>query len=75
MQRRWRERPKDGTAAAAEVGANTTVSTRYILKAMMDFIWPKTGKQVKIRVLIALGLLLISKVTCLSSSLSQSSFS
>lgn len=29
---------------------------------MLDFIWPKTGKQVKIRVLIALSLLLISKV-------------
>ncbi len=29
---------------------------------MLDFIWPKTGKQVKIRVLIALTLLLVSKV-------------
>jgi hypothetical protein len=38
------------------------ISTRYIIKAMFDFIWPKTGKQVKIRVLIALGLLLLSKV-------------
>jgi hypothetical protein len=35
------------------------------MKAMLDFIWPKTGKQVKIRVLIALALLLISKVKLL----------
>ncbi|CAF4820827.1 unnamed protein product, partial [Rotaria sp. Silwood1] len=41
--------------------ASGSVSTRYILKAMFDFIWPKTGKQVKIRVLIALSLLLLSK--------------
>lgn len=33
---------------------------------MFDFIWPKTGKQVKIRVLIALGLLLISKLLNIS---------
>ena len=33
---------------------------------MFDFIWPKTGKQVKIRVLLALGLLLISKLLNIS---------
>ncbi|CAF4157216.1 unnamed protein product [Rotaria sp. Silwood2] len=33
---------------------------------MFDFIWPKTGKQVKIRVLIALTLLLISKLLNIS---------
>jgi len=38
------------------------MSSRYILRAMLDFVWPKTGKQVKTRVLIALGLLLISKL-------------
>ncbi|CAF3441818.1 unnamed protein product [Rotaria sp. Silwood1] len=46
--------------------ASGSVSTRYILKAMFDFIWPKTGKQVKIRVLIALSLLLLSKLLNIS---------
>ncbi|CAF4235797.1 unnamed protein product, partial [Rotaria sordida] len=43
-----------------------SVSTRYVLKAMFGFIWPKTGKQVKIRVLIALTLLLVSKLLNIS---------
>lgn len=67
LQRKVHARPNSG-AAAEGGGAKKDISTRYIMKAMLDFIWPKTGKQVKIRVLIALGLLLISKVTSLSSS-------
>lgn len=58
LQRKVHGQPNGAEAG----GATKTVSTRYIMKAMLDFIWPKTGKQVKIRVLIALGLLLISKV-------------
>jgi hypothetical protein len=62
IQRQWHGR-HSGTGTATDVtGTAKPISTRYILKAMFDFIWPKTGKQVKIRVLIALGLLLISKV-------------
>ena len=70
MQRKWHAHAGGTGVGAAEVAAEKTVSTRYILKAMLDFIWPKTGKQVKIRVLIALALLLLSKVTFLPSSFS-----
>lgn len=52
----------NGSSAAEANGATKTFTSRYILRAMFDFIWPKTGKQVKIRVLIALGLLLLSKL-------------
>ncbi|CAF0956811.1 unnamed protein product [Rotaria magnacalcarata] len=55
------------TAKAVNAGANPPkFSTRYVMKAMLDFIWPKTGKQVKIRVLIALSLLLASKLLNIS---------
>ncbi|CAF0764189.1 unnamed protein product [Didymodactylos carnosus] len=42
------------------------ISTGYVLRAMFEFIWPKNGKQVKIRVLIALSLLLLSKLLNIS---------
>ncbi|CAF1128071.1 unnamed protein product [Adineta ricciae] len=64
--RKWHGRHGNTGTSADIAGTAKPISTRYILKAMLDFIWPKTGKQVKIRVLIALSLLLLSKLLNIS---------
>ncbi|CAF0894953.1 unnamed protein product [Adineta steineri] len=63
--RKWHGR-HNGTGAPDVAVPKQNITARYIFKAMFDFIWPKNGKQVKIRVLIALGLLLISKLLNIS---------
>ena len=66
---RW-QRPATGssfhsgsTGLTAKIeGVESTVSGWEIIKNMLTYIWPKDEKGIKIRVMIAVGLLVGSKV-------------
>ncbi|CAF1494631.1 unnamed protein product [Didymodactylos carnosus] len=65
IKRKWH--PGHSSAFSQDLGIkDKPITTRFILRAMFDFIWPKAGKKVKIRVLIAFSLLLVSKLLNIS---------